>query len=275
MPLFIEFVKYSGCGNDFVIIDNRMGFLVPTYSGIGISKLCHRHQGIGADGLILLENSATCDFRMRIFNADGSEAEMCGNGIRCLAKYIEQVVGKTTFSIETMCSAVHIAIKNSKVSVDMPLPTNIVVGQFLEVENRKMEIHHLDTGVPHSICMVEDLEDPIHMKIAPMIRSHPRFLPKGVNVNFALMISDKEIAVRTFERGVEAETLACGTGAVAVALVAAHLYGMRDAVNIRTRSGGVLEVFFHGEPLSPSYVCMTGPAQYIYKGVMDMELLLA
>lgn len=262
--MLLSFDKYSACGNDFILVDNHVSN--HSFSQHTIMRLCHRQQGIGADGLILLERSQKADFRMRIFNADGSEAEMCGNGVRCLARFIQSTgVNKDSFCIETMYQMVSIQVKQDLVSVKMPSPTD-VESVSLKIGNNEIALHYLDTGVPHAVWFVDDLEDENKFALAPQIRRHPLF-PKGANVDLATIRSPADIAVRTYERGVEQETLACGTGAVAVAVAAAQKYQLKSPINIHTRSGEAIQISFKSEPLE---IIMSGPARKVFSGIIPL-----
>lgn len=243
----IPFVKYSGSGNDFIIIDNRCNICADSLFPLSIRQLCHRHFGVGADGVILLENSIKNldHFRMRIFNADGTEAEMCGNGIRCLAHFIRNLLNLNgVFTIETMLQHVRLDVNDNMVTVFMPLPTANRYHLSLVIEGKSRIFHFLNTGVPHVVHFVDDIEDETLMAWAPAIRFHSEFAPKGTNVNFAKIQSDGTVAMRTYERGVEGETLSCGTGTIAVAFTASQLYGVKSPVYVRTRSQELLQVIF-------------------------------
>jgi diaminopimelate epimerase len=267
----VSFSKYAGCGNDFVLFDHRCPFF-PLHNQQLMKKLCHRQLGIGADGLIFLETSSSADFKMRIFNADGSEAEMCGNGIRCLYKFIQQLGFQTkAYTIETMKRKLTIAASGDDVSVEMGIPTEIDWEVNLMIEGQTKVAQHLDTGVPHAVLFVEnlDLVDMIHL--APKIRYHPEFLPRGANVNFALMKSNDLIELRTYERGVEQETLACGTGAVATALAAAKMFNLKSPLSVLTRSKEQLRVWFERNGETFEQIIMSGPASLIYHGEIKIE----
>ncbi|MBA3816706.1 MAG: diaminopimelate epimerase [Parachlamydiaceae bacterium] len=276
-PFALPFFKYSGCGNDFILIDNRHQlFNIYTAKTEVIVQICHRRLGIGADGIILLENSQKADFRMRIFNADGSEAEMCGNGLRCLVRFIQDLgIPGNNFLIETMHQLIPTTILEKYISAEMPAPKNCRFFEQLQIEETSYIIHYLDTGVPHAIIFVEDLHDNQLMLIAPQIRYHPHFLPKGTNVNFATINSNNEVEVRTYERGVEGETLACGTGAAAVAIAAAHVHGLKSPISIRPKSGDIIYIYFPEAVYSlseetflsnPRGLTMSGPAVRVFNG---------
>lgn len=266
----MKFSKYEGCGNDFVIFDNR-NTTFPIQKKL-IPNLCHRKMGIGADGVILLETSMSADFRMRIFNADGSEAEMCGNGIRCLLKFIQELgYRKDSYLIETMEKNLRVTSVGSEVKVEMAEPYDIEWNQTLTVGSAFYHLHSMNTGVPHVVIFVEDLQNVNVNQISPPIRHHSAFLPKGTNVNFATVLPDGMVRVRTYERGVEQETLACGTGATATAIIASHVHGLANHVKVQTESGKILTVQFTQENNQFSNVTLTGPANFIFRGEITLE----
>jgi diaminopimelate epimerase len=256
----LSFSKYSGCGNDFILIDNRLLHFLHSDRAF-IAKLCHRQRGIGADGVILLENSQKADYRMRIFNADGGEAEMCGNGIRCLMQFIRQLGGlEKGYLIETMNALLQVQERKGLVTVAMADPFAIEWELHLPCF---LPMTRLNTGVPHVVLFVEDLESEKWMRLAPQIRFHAAFGPAGTNVNFAQLNSEGELSLRTYERGVEGETLACGTGATATALAAAKKYGLSTPVRILPASLEPLEISFSWQGKLPTQVTLTGPAHFI------------
>ena len=227
----IEFTKYQGAGNDFVIIDNRKE-VFPRDNSVLIAKLCDRRFGIGADGLILLENERDIDFRMVYFNADGKESTMCGNGGRCIVSFAQQlglIANKTTFSAID-------GLHHAEVQEDGRVALGMKDVQSIEQVSKNEYV--LDTGSPHYVIVVDEMPDDI-LKQAHNIRYNNRFMKKGINVNF-IVIKENQIHVRTYERGVENETLACGTGAVAAAIVASN-YQNKMIFEIKTR-GGYLSV---------------------------------
>lgn len=267
--MHLPFSKYSGCGNDFILIDNRQSVFDVTRIDT-IVNLCHRRLGIGADGIIFLESSSKADFRMRIFNTDGSEAEMCGNGLRCLIRFIQELgIECKQFVIETMHQIIPARVSSTGVSVAMPPPTDCHFFEQVHLEDDPLTLHRLDTGVPHAVLFVENLHEVRLMSMAPQIRYFPRFLPKGTNVNFAVINANQEVEVRTYERGVEGETLACGTGAVAAALAAARVHGLCSPITIRPKSGDKIDVAFVREDNNIfSNVIMSGPAIKIFSGTV-------
>ena len=258
-----SFSKYSGCGNDFVLFDNRA--LTLPINADRIKKLCHRQKSIGADGVILLENSQSAHFSMRIFNSDGSEAEMCGNGIRCLFKFIQECgVPGGQFDIETKSKIFKVGSAGQDVTVDMGSPAVI----RWSIPCPPWIVHHLDTGVPHAIIFSDSIQQLDLLQLGPAIRFHPLFAPRGANVNFAQVKESGLVSVRTYERGVEQETLACGTGAAATALAAARMYGIPSPIEVKVHSGDILKVEFKCVGDSFTDVSLIGPAQHIYSGTI-------
>lgn len=266
----VPFAKYSGCGNDFILIDNRTLFFPWEKEGL-IEQLCHRQQGIGADGLILLENSDQADFRMRIFNADGSEAEMCGNGVRCLMKFIQTIdPSQERCTLQTMQSQVVVQLQGEEVSVTMPIPCNFRWHE--QIEEIEESVHFLNTGVPHAILFVEDLNQDKWIPLGRYLRYHPHYAPQGTNVNFAEIKKGSEVHLRTYERGVEGETLACGTGATATALAAAKIYDLKSPIQVIPRSKAPLTIAFQSDGSVFKNVTMTGPALLVQTGVFTLAV---
>lgn len=259
------FSKYSGCGNDFIIFDTR-SHSFPANRNL-ISRLCHRQRGIGADGLILLENSLSADCKMRIFNSDGTEAEMCGNGIRCLFKFIhdQKISSKALCRIETFSKILTVGFEKEDVAVEMGNPTDFRPSLSIY----PWVVHHMNTGVPHAVIFCENIEHLNVNQIAPQIRFHSLF-PKGANVNFACMNEDGIIDLRTYERGVEQETLACGTGATATALIAAALYDLKGSLSVKVRSGDILKIDFRKGEKNFSDVRLIGSAHFIFNGTISL-----
>lgn len=270
-----SFSKYSGCGNDFVLIDDRektFPFVDPKF----VANVCHRRFGVGADGVILLQTSDKADYRMRIFNADGSEAEMCGNGIRCLMKFIQEIgIPQSTCSIETLCRIHTVTIDRDIVKVEMGNPTHLTWDLELSCGEKSITLHSMDTGVPHAVEFVQDIQQIDLDQQGYLVRHHPLFSPKGTNYNAVQLLQNGMISIRTFERGVEGETLACGTGATAAALAAAKRHQLASPIEVKTRSGGILTIFFEWEKGHPKHIWMAGPAQKIYKGTACFDNFLS
>lgn len=258
----LEFYKYQGAGNDFVMIDNRSGFF-PKEDTQLIAHLCDRRFGIGGDGLILLENDTDTDFKMVYYNSDGNQSSMCGNGGRCLvafAKDLEVIEDKTTF-IAT--DGLHHASfeDNGLVSLQMiDVPTIDI----------KKDHSFLNTGSPHHVQMVEDLEHYNIKEKGAAIRYGELYGAAGSNINFVKKIDDTTFRLRTYERGVEDETLACGTGATAVA-IAMNATGQTDATAINVNvEGGKLVVSFDKSENGFTNVFLKGPAEFVFKGTITI-----
>ena len=243
--MVVNFTKMSGAGNDFVMIDNRSQTipLDPTQA----VRLCDRHRGVGADGLIALKPCASgkADWAWDFYNSDGSEGEMCGNGARCFARFVQRVTGeKKGFTFETRAGIITAGLKGDSVSVTLTAPRDLRLGEKVSLSIGPTVIHSLDTGVPHAVLFVPDADRAMVQNLGAEIRRHTHFAPRGTNVNFVQMLGDKTIRVRTFERGVEGETLACGTGVTASALIAAELHQLRSPVAVQVLGGEILEVSF-------------------------------
>lgn len=268
----LPFVKYSGCGNDFILLDNRTESF-PKEDSAYVRALCHRHEGIGADGVILLENSLIADFKMLIFNSDGSEAEMCGNGIRCLFKFIHRIgYPKQSYSIETKKDILRGFFEDEEVTICMPTPKQTQWHLNVSILKHKIPLHFLDTGVPHVVIFVEDTKKVDLSIFGPLIRHHSDFSPRGVNVNWASISSNQELDLRTYERGVEGETKACGTGATAAALAASSIFQLSSPIKVRTLSEEVLEIGFKNENHFFSDITLRGPANFIFEGVISCDM---
>lgn len=263
--MWYSFSKYSACGNDFILVDNRsLAFSI--HDPAVISRLCHRQNGIGADGIILLENSQNAHYKMRIFNSDGSEAEMCGNGMRCLLKFIQECgIQGNHFTIETMLKILTASFENEGIAIEMGDPKEI----RWSLPIFSWEVHHLDTGVPHAVIFCSKIHDLSLIEHGSKIRFHSLFEPRGANVNF-VEVHSEGIYVRTYERGVERETLACGTGATAAALAAAKIYAIKPPIKVSVRSGESLLVDFKLEGDCFSNVRLIGPAQHIFRGELQI-----
>ncbi|MCM8804524.1 MAG: diaminopimelate epimerase [Candidatus Omnitrophica bacterium] len=240
----MEFSKIVGSGNDFVIIDNREG-KIKNKRDLAI-KLCNRKFGIGADGLLFLENSNKADFKMRIFNPDGSEAEMCGNGLRCMLRFIYEnsLTNKRKLKIETMAGILDGEIKGKNIKIKMKLIGKLELNIKIPIDNEIIIGNYVNTGVPHTIIFVEDIEKVNISELGPKIRYNKIFGEKGTNVDWVEIVKNGLIKIRTYERGVEEETLSCGTGSVASAIITFLIKGMNSPINVITRSNEILKVYF-------------------------------
>ena len=262
----IEFYKMSGSGNDFIIIDNRNNIIDENGLSNFIAKVCRRKMAVGADGVILVENTDNADFKWRFFNSDGSVAEMCGNGARCVARfaYLNNIAG-SNMSFETLAGLVKAEVIEERVKVKMTDPFDLETDVAIEFKNGLTSIYSINTGVPHVVMVKNSIDDIDIVKIGRKIRYHDRFLPAGTNVNFVCHIKDNTIAIRTYERGVEDETLACGTGAAASAIVMAHKMKLDSPLSVLTRSGEYLNIFFKEKEGQYYDIYLEGDARIIYK----------
>ena len=239
----IFFSKKVAAGNDFILVDNRRRIL--TDWAKAARKFCRRRFSVGADGLILLERSKKADIRMRIFNPDGSQAQMCGNGVRCLAKFaLERKIARREHTIETLAGVIEARVTRDTVRARLVTPKNLRLDVPVTVNGAQHRMHLIDTGVPHAVELTDRLNQTDVDRLGRILRHHGAFAPKGTNVDFISIGTGNAIEIRTYERGVEAETLACGTGAAAGALVAAALEGLKSPVKVKTRGGEILKIYF-------------------------------
>ncbi|MCM8769045.1 MAG: diaminopimelate epimerase [Candidatus Omnitrophica bacterium] len=240
----MEFVKLVGSGNDFVVLDNLNGKI---RDGGRLAKLmCHRKFGVGADGLLLLERSNKADFRMRIFNPDGSEAEMCGNGLRCLTRFIslKHFSSKRRLTVETRAGIHETFILGASIRTSMRIVGKPNLNQKITVDGHQLTVHFINTGVPHAVILVDEIVAVQVSRQGPQVRFHPFFQPAGTNVDWIEITGKNTLKIRTYERGVEAETLSCGTGTVAAAIVAYLLNQVNPPVSVLAASGEKLNVDF-------------------------------
>lgn len=256
------FWKMHGAGNDFILLDDRTETF-PCDDAARIRRWCDRRQGIGAEGLILIQPSAAADFRMRFFNPDGTEADLCGNGARCVARLAREIgAAPDDMRIETAAGLVRAELLASGVRIHLPPPRDWRLDLSVEWQGQPLPVHFVHTGVPHAVCFMEDLDRTDVAALGAFLRRHALFAPDGTNADFVQVTGPDSLSIRTYERGVEAETLACGTGIVAAALVADKLGLVRAPVRIKAAGGDVLEVGF--APLT-----LTGPAEHAFQGAID------
>lgn len=272
--MHIPFTKLHGNGNDFILIDETAGTVIPDEMKPGFAALyCDRRFGIGGDGVLFLLPSETADVRMRLFQQDESEAEMCGNGIRCLAKYAHDAgYVQETCTVETMAGTMAVSMGYDDegefwAEIEMVDPAfersaipAIGEGEYKE-QIGPFTVYAANTGVPHAVIFVEDVEAVDVAAAAPQVRRHPSF-PRGANVNFVEVTGEASIRIRTFERGVEGETESCGTGATASAAVAHRLGLVGAEVGVETNGGPLVIVC--GER-----TLMRGPAATVFSGVIE------
>jgi diaminopimelate epimerase len=267
----LDFVKMNGAGNDFVLIDNRARTL--SLEPAQVARLCHRHQGIGADGLMLLEPSrgGRADWSWQFFNSDGSVAEMCGNGARCFARFVQRLTGAPgPITFETIAGTIRARFDGGRVTVDLTDPAHLQLDQAVEVSTGTLTVHSLNTGVPHAVIFVPDADKAMVQRLGTEVRYHQLFAPRGTNVNFVQCLGPGHIRVRTYERGVEGETLACGTGVTASALVSSQVHRFPSPVRVQVQSGDTLEVAFKAAGSLFSQVQLTGPADFVFEGSTEL-----
>lgn len=282
MNLLLDFIKMTGAGNDFILFDNRKGL----YNAVSWDRLapeiCDRHFGVGADGLLVVEAGKDVDFSLKYFNSDGSCGGMCGNGGRCAAYFFmsEKSVPHCNFvslGYAYSCNRhddLNISIKMKSVSID-----NIKYN--IDIYNNQIPIYFIDTGAPHAVIFIDDLpadskQSILESGIAELgriIRNHTMFHPDGTNVDFITIIDDHMVSMRTYERGVEAETLACGTGAVASACVEYLVNDFPPPIRIHTRSNHILTVNFKVEGTLIKDVVLIGPAEKVFVGSYEFEII--
>lgn len=264
-----KFVKMVGSGNDFVVAEGLSGNLVQL-----ARQVCSRKTGVGADGLLVLEKSKHSSIKMRVFNPDGSEAEMCGNGARCVAVYLARVkkLKAKKLSLETKAGPILAEVNADVAKIKMSHPRDIKLDIPLTINYRNIRVSFIDTGVPHTCLFVEGIDSIDVSGIGRQVRFHNTFAPRGTNVNFIEQVEKDYIKVRTYERGVENETLACGTGSVASGIIT-FLKGRSQkikegkfTIKVLTLSTDILRVSFDFKDGKVSNVWLEGPAKIVYKG---------
>jgi diaminopimelate epimerase len=263
----LEFAKMTGAGNDFIVVDDREMAIQDDARELA-KHLCRRRVSVGADGLILVVPSTRCDFRMRYLNADGSEADLCGNGGRCVARFASEFgIAGDAMSFESR-SGTHRAeiVDDENVRLAMPDPRAMILDVDLPLRGSLVSVHRINTGVPHAVLEVDELDDFPVVETGRAIREHSAFVPEGTNADFVRVTDGSTIELRTYERGVEDETLACGTGATAAALVEAARGRVRPPVSVRTRGGQTLTVDFFMSDMGFCDVTLTGEARIVYRG---------
>ncbi len=272
----IPFTKMSGAGNDFVVIDNRAGIIQDAVSLA--RKVCDRRWGVGADGLLLLEPADKADFRMMYYNADGSYGGMCGNGGRCISRYaLDRGIAGDTQKFEALGRMYHAVLDPENVILSMLDPKDLKMNIVLPMGAKKLRVHFIDTGSPHVIVPAGQfknqsggLENIPVADIGRKVRHHKQFQPAGANVNFVEKVDSTTLKIRTYERGVEAETLACGTGSIASAVIGSRLWSLRPPITIVPASGVPLTVNFDVKDKVYSRVTLKGEARSTFEGVIDV-----
>jgi len=263
----IAFFKMSGSGNDFIIIDNRTHAVAEGDLPAFIRSVCRRKLSVGADGFILIEPSNKADFKWRFYNSDGSKAEMCGNGARCAARfaYVNGISGEN-LSFETEAGIVSGQVKSDRAKVKMPDPTDLRLDYTIQLKQGPITVSSINTGVPHVVVIKEKIDNVDVLAIGREIRYHEAFAPAGSNVNFICQTKQGKLAIRTYERGVEDETLACGTGSIASALVFSCKLDWGSPISLVTRSGESLSIYFNRDSGTFNDIYLEGDARIIYVG---------
>lgn len=267
----LTFWKMNGAGNDFVMLDNRD--LSLQLSGDTIAQLCDRHRGVGADGLLLAEPANDGgDYKMRYYNADGGEAEMCGNGARCFARFVNKLESNKLAQVkfETLAGMISAEFLGEEVRINMSQPHGLKLNETLPVADTELLVHSVNTGVPHAVVFVDDLEATNVRQLGAGLRYHEAFKPKGTNANFVKVTAPGSISIRTYERGVEDETLACGTGMVACALIAHELHDFASPVSVLVKGGDTLRVGFEKRDGAYHNVTLHGPADFVFEGEVTL-----
>jgi diaminopimelate epimerase len=267
----IEFYKMSGSGNDFILIDNREHAVE---AAIGsrtvvdfVKAVCEPKISLGADGLILIQNSDKANFAWRFFNADGSEVEMCGNGGRCAARFaFLKGIAPERMSFETVAGIIDAEVKDDVVKLRLTDPFDLRIGEALSIDGRDYKVDSINTGVPHAVYFVDNVASCNVFEIGRKTRYHDHYQPKGTNANFVEPVDRHALKVRTYERGVEDETLACGTGSVASALVAAARELVEAPVAVEVRSGETLTIYFEKTSRGFEKIYLEGQAKVVCEG---------
>ncbi len=262
----------SGSGNDFIIIDNREKQVETAEIKSFVSGICRRKISAGADGVILVETSHKVDFKWRFYNSDGSIAEMCGNGARCVARFahLNGISGKT-LAFETLAGVIKAEVFKDRVKVRMTNPVDLKTGFTLTIGDKTYDASSANTGVPHVVIQVNDVSAVDVKKLGRAVRFHTDFSPRGTNANFIQVMEDETIRIRTYERGVEDETLACGTGNVAAAILTAEQFGISSPVELMNAGNARLKVYFNKTGSSYTDLYLEGDARVIYKGELWEE----
>ncbi|MCD6169279.1 MAG: diaminopimelate epimerase [Candidatus Latescibacteria bacterium] len=264
----LKFTKMTGAGNDFIVFDNRDG-KIPEDRSEFIRHICQRKFSVGADGVLMLENSDRAHFRMRYYNADGGEAEMCGNGGRCISRYayIRKIAPKK-MSFETLSGIHYAEVRGEDVKLRMQDPRELSLHLPIELNGQEISVNFVNTGVPHVVLFVDNVAAIDVKKLGKEIRYHKRFAPEGTNANFVQVINPDHIKIRTYERGVETETFACGTGTVAAAVVGTALGRVKSPVKATTKGGAVLRVYFEVSDKKIKNVFLEGDAKVVFEGTL-------
>ncbi len=272
----LHFTKMTGAGNDFVMVDNRDLSLSSHLTRECIARLCDRRFGIGGDGLIAVEPAlADGEVRMRYYNSDGGEAEMCGNGARCFTAFVHRLTGgsRPELRFETRAGMITGQVHaNGTITVQLTTPQGMKLHALPPTELLPVPVHFVNTGVPHAVAFVENVDAIDILKLGAYLRYHKVFAPAGTNANFACVLSPQHLKLRTYERGVEGETLACGTGMTATALLHAELTGASSPILLDVVGGCTLAVAFERKgPGEYDNITLTGPAAVVFEGDISLS----
>lgn len=266
MSSVFPFWKMHGAANDFIVVDDR-GLAFPLADGPWMRRMMARHTGVGSEGVLLIQPSAQAHFRMRFFNPDGGEVDMCGNGARCIARLAHELgVAPARMAFETGAGLVRADVRGDHVELTMTPPHDWRLDRRLQVGGRTLAYDFVNSGVPHVVVVVDDLDRAPVQELGAAIRYHPDFAPRGTNANFIAITGPDALRVRTYERGVEAETPACGTGIVAAALLAGRTGRVQAPVTVVPTSGDTLRVDFRLTADGAEDVTLFGPALHVFRG---------
>ncbi|MBI5476236.1 MAG: diaminopimelate epimerase [Ignavibacteriales bacterium] len=268
MSTTIQFTKMTGAGNDFILIDNYNAIYTHDWQIIA-PILCDRRYGVGADGLLIIEKSIVADFKMNYFNSDGSYGGMCGNGGRCVALFETERMNKSEIKFEALNHIYTASLYSNSIKLQMANPHSIILNQkIIGLKEFDILYHSINTGSPHLVIFNKDF--PVMnvelISLGKELRHYHRFKPSGTNVNFVTINNDRSIFIRTYERGVEAETFACGTGSIAAAIIYSILYSAKPPINVYTKNQEILTVDFDRDGEDLRNVSLTGPAKEVFKG---------
>lgn len=263
----IDFFKMSGSGNDFILIDNRHISLPIKNIASFVQRVCAPKIAVGADGLILIEKSERVDFRWRFFNADGSEVDMCGNGGRCAARFAYlKGIAPEKMSFETGAGVIDAEVTGDTVKLRLTDPHSLKIDETIDMEGKPMIVNSINTGVPHMVHFTDNLDTFDVFGAGRKIRYHEHYRPAGTNANFVAVTDRHALRIRTYERGVEDETLACGTGSVAAALISAWKGMVESPVAVTVKSKEILTIHFEGTDTGFNRVYLEGKADVVYEG---------
>ncbi len=272
--MVLQFTKMHGAANDFIMLDDRE-HAVPWQDYVLMSLLAARRTGVGSEGIILIQKSKRADFRMRFLNPDGTEVDMCGNGARCAAWFAHKIgAAPRSMTMETSCGLLDAEILDGcNVKVWMPEPTARSYGMVLHVDGQRIEGDYINTGVPHFVVRTDSPEAVNVEALGRAIRLHPTFAPEGVNVDFVTQREPDRMSMRTYERGVEAESGACGTGAVAAAITSVEAHAGTLPMSVRTGGGFILTIDADWRNNHCTGLTLSGPVREVYQGAIDLAHL--